>query len=175
MIEEFRKREENSDDTWNRRRTTHSSSWYGAVVLCLLDGKQSVLVVRHKRRSGLEFPKGGERAGDLCPYGTALRELKEETSLDLQGDGEKYHFWVNKSGRVTSATALAAHSGWLVFRYDKGPRDINTSPLTGEDTSNNPCFLGFTEVVRDLGNPQQYNMWQHLVTTPKFAALWACD
>jgi 8-oxo-dGTP pyrophosphatase MutT (NUDIX family) len=175
IIDEFRMREEDNGDTWNPRQTTHFSSWYGAVVLCLLDGKQSVLVVRHKRRSGLEFPKGGEQAGDLCPYGTALRELKEETSLDLQGDGEKYHFWVNKSGRVTSATALAAQSGWLVFRYDKGPRDINTYSLTGEDTNNNPRFLDFTEVVRYLGNPQQYNMWQHLVTTPKFAALWACD
>ena len=54
----------------------------GAVVFCSKDGNLSFLLVRQKN-GFWSFPKGHMEAGET-EQETALREIKEETGLDLE-------------------------------------------------------------------------------------------
>lgn len=45
---------------------------------------RSVLLVRHKGL-GLWLPVGGKREGDELPIQTAIREVREETGIELEG------------------------------------------------------------------------------------------
>ena len=154
--------------------------WYGAIVVALVNGIQSALVVNHRRRQGREFPKGGRNDEDNCPYGTALRELDEESSLDVGGAGKKHHFWVDSRGHVTSAAQLASRpkSGWLVFRHDGAPTMLDPNRLHGYDINNDPRFLPVSQLVGRsvydavIKHPQQYALLTQLLTLPEYQGLW---
>ena len=120
------------------------SCWYGAVVLARVEGRLRVLVVNCAKRGGrVELPKGGEEPDDGNPYGTALRELSEETGMvDLQGRGAMRHAWFTAQGERTTVDFLVemGRSGWVVFRWDAAPEHL-VGELLGDDAANNPRFV----------------------------------
>ena len=66
----------------------------GALVFRQLDDKTELLLLKHKNGGHWSFPKGHVE-GEETEVQTALREVKEETGLDIQlqeGYKEKVHY-----------------------------------------------------------------------------------
>lgn len=111
----------------------------------------NLLVVEDPAR-GREIPKGGYEDDDNNPTACALRELREETTVDLDGRGKRKHFWMTTRGRRTDPATLFSRgdSGWLVVRVDLGEEDLGSGELR-------PHFVDAGDPQLDHG--QQRELW----------------
>lgn len=112
---------------------------YGIIPLKLEQGLWKVFLVQHKKSSHWGFPKGKEEKGET-PQKTALRELKEETSLELKSFLQETPFYeeysFERNGQSIAKTVgyfLAevsglpkicenelVDSGWFLLKEAKG-------------------------------------------------------
>lgn len=129
---------------------------YGIIPLKLEQGSWKVFLVQHKKSFHWGFPKGKEEKGET-PQKTALRELREETSLELKSFLQESPFFeeycFERNGQSVAKTVgyflgevfglpkicenELMDSGWFLLKEARGKLTFENASLLLENIEKN--------------------------------------
>jgi 8-oxo-dGTP pyrophosphatase MutT (NUDIX family) len=113
----------------------------GGIILT--NSKNEYLVVKDSRSKMFGFPKGGKEEVDTTLFDTAVREMKEETSFEIEKD-----YIVDSNYHVSSFTKTKSYSSLYYFFVGKALKDDLYFDSKLDENIEKIMFVSYNDLVK---------------------------